>query len=80
MKGIESLGYRVHDGAMPSATRRKIPGQPPATFCCLVFTLPLMLHMFNKWIHLLADEPLDTTGTVFYRFTLWAWFLWPQCC
>lgn len=54
MKGIESLGYRVHDEAMPSATRRKkFPANHLQRFLlCLVFTLPLMLHMFNKWIHL----------------------------
>lgn len=53
-QGIESLGYTVK--ADPSST-----AQPPKKFLrnhkqrflfCLIFTLPLMLHMFDRWVHI----------------------------
>ncbi|MFT3825638.1 MAG: cation-translocating P-type ATPase [Chitinophagaceae bacterium] len=54
IKGIESLGYNVHDESMPATTRRKkFPANHLQRFLfCLVFTLPLLLHMFDRWLHI----------------------------
>ncbi|MGZ5134551.1 MAG: heavy metal translocating P-type ATPase, partial [Flavitalea sp.] len=51
-KGIESLGYSVKADS-PSGTQpnKKIFKNHWQRFLfCLVFTLPLMLHMFERWI------------------------------
>jgi Cu+-exporting ATPase len=52
-KGIESLGYTVKADSLSAQPRKKIFRNHKHRFLfCLVFTLPLMLHMFNKWIHI----------------------------
>ena len=53
-RGIESLGYTVKSDSLPAAKpRRKLFNNHKQRFLfCLVFTLPLMLHMFDKWIHI----------------------------
>ena len=53
-KGIESLGYSVKADALSTVqTRKKIFKNHKQRFLfCLVFTLPLMLHMFESWIHI----------------------------
>jgi len=54
IKGIEGLGYQVTEGS-------QVPGEPKKGFLnsqtqkllfCLPFTLILMLHMFESWIHI----------------------------
>ncbi|HSZ85398.1 MAG TPA: cation transporter, partial [Puia sp.] len=52
IKGIESLGYNVRAGDNVTANKRKFLSNHLHRFIfCLVFTLPLILHMFDKWIH-----------------------------
>src|SRR5580704_9689303 len=52
IKGIESLGYNVQTGDKVVVNKRKFLSNHFQRFLfCLVFTLPLMLHMFDKWIH-----------------------------
>nr|MBA4167092.1 cation-translocating P-type ATPase [Chitinophagaceae bacterium] len=52
IKGIEDLGYTVNTGAGPvNKPAGKIFGSHFQRFVfCAVFTLPLMLHMFQKWM------------------------------
>jgi P-type Cu+ transporter len=52
IKGIESLGYNVQTGDNTTVNKRKFLSNHLQRFIfCLVFTLPLMLHMLDKWIH-----------------------------
>ncbi len=53
IKGIESLGYEVHTGNNDLTVKRKrfLKNHFERFLFCLVFTLPLMLHMLDKWIH-----------------------------
>jgi P-type Cu+ transporter len=52
IKGIESLGYHVQTSDNIAVNKRKFLSNHLQRFLfCLVFTLPLMLHMFDKWIH-----------------------------
>jgi P-type Cu+ transporter len=54
IKGIESLGYSVHNEGEPGTEKRKklFTSHKQRFLFCLLFTLPLMLHMFDRWIHL----------------------------
>ena len=54
IKGIESLGYTVQNEEGKAPTRRKkiFADHKQRFLFCLVFTIPLMLHMFDKWFHL----------------------------
>ncbi|OQP51165.1 ATPase P [Niastella yeongjuensis] len=54
IKGIESLGYTVQNETLPGSQKRKrlFTSHKQRFLFCLIFTLPLMLHMFNKWLHL----------------------------
>ena len=51
VKGIESLGYTVHDEQEPAAPSRKkfLSNHKQRFLFCLLFTAPLMLHMFERW-------------------------------
>jgi Cu+-exporting ATPase len=54
-KGIESLGYRVAE--KNGVSTRKVIKEPMNKYLryvliCAPFTLILMLHMFEKWIHI----------------------------
>ena len=53
VKGIESLGYSVQtNGTTTGHKPKRIFSNHKQRFLfCLVFTLPLMLHMFDKWVH-----------------------------
>jgi P-type Cu+ transporter len=53
-KGIESLGYSVKEDAIPTDKKKKklFKNHGQRFLFCLVFTLPLMLHMFDRWIHI----------------------------
>jgi Cu+-exporting ATPase len=52
IKGIESLGYNVQTSENIAVNKRKFLSNHLQRFLfCLVFALPLMLHMFDKWIH-----------------------------
>jgi len=52
IKGIESLGYSVQSEEVQAEGRRKkfLSNHKQRFLFCLIFTLPLMLHMFNKWM------------------------------
>src|SRR5271154_884181 len=52
-KGIESLGYHVHsdDAGITVKHKRFLQTHFQKFLFCLIFSLPLMLHMFDKWIH-----------------------------
>jgi Cu+-exporting ATPase len=54
IKGIEALGYTVQTGepALQPKRRRWFTTHKQRFLFCLVFTLPLMLHMFDRWIHI----------------------------
>lgn len=62
-KGIEELGYTViredkdahghgHDHGHPVGLKRFFKNHLQRFLFCLVFTLPLMLHMLEGWIHI----------------------------
>jgi Cu+-exporting ATPase len=53
-KGLESLGYTVHDeaGTLPPAKKRFLSNHKQRFLFCLLFTAPLMLHMLDKWVHI----------------------------
>ncbi len=53
IKGIESLGYHVHseDNTTTVKHKRFLRTHLQKFIFCLVFTLPLMLHMLDQWIH-----------------------------
>jgi Cu+-exporting ATPase len=53
-KGIESLGYSVTTGKadQPTARRRWFSNHKQRFLFCLVFTIPLMLHMVHNWVHI----------------------------
>src|ERR1044072_794617 len=54
LKGIESLGYSVHGENLPGPQKSKklFRNHKQRFLFCLIFTLPLMLHMFDWWIHI----------------------------
>jgi Cu+-exporting ATPase len=53
-KGIESLGYTVHDeeGAITPSKKKFLSNHKQRFLFCLLFTAPLMLHMLDKWVHI----------------------------
>src|SRR5687768_16880237 len=53
MKGIEELGYKVSAVDMPKLTRKKtlFKNHLQRFWFCFLFTAPLMLHMFDRWLH-----------------------------
>ena len=53
IKGIGSLGYQVVQtgGEAPAHDKRIFKNNKQRLLFCLVFTIPLMLHMFDRWIH-----------------------------
>jgi P-type Cu+ transporter len=53
IKGIESLGYTVQNDELPGTQKRRrlFTSHKQRFLFCLIFTLPLMLHMLEKWIH-----------------------------
>ena len=53
-KGIESLGYTVDpgDATMAPSPKRLFKNHQQRFLFCLIFTIPLMLHMFDRWIHI----------------------------
>ncbi|HTE26764.1 heavy metal translocating P-type ATPase [Flavitalea sp.] len=54
IKGIGSLGYQVvqTEGEAPVADKRIFKNHRQRLLFCLIFTVPLMLHMFDRWIHI----------------------------
>jgi len=54
IKGIGALGYEVvqSDGEKLPAKKKLFKTQQQRLLFCLVFTLPLMMHMLNRWIHI----------------------------
>ena len=54
IKGIEGLGYQVTEGSQVTAAPKKglLHSQTQKLLFCLPFTLVLMLHMFESWIHI----------------------------
>lgn len=53
-RGIEGLGYTVIDEKPAGKTPRKklFKSHLQRFLFCLVFTLPLLLHMFDRWVHI----------------------------
>jgi len=53
-RGIEGLGYSVKADSLTGVQPRKkiFKNHKQRFLFCLVFTLPLMLHMFDRWIHI----------------------------
>jgi Cu+-exporting ATPase len=53
-KGVESLGYTVHDEEAPASPgqKRLFKNHKQRFLFCLLFTAPLMLHMLDKWVHI----------------------------
>ncbi|HLK30141.1 MAG TPA: cation-translocating P-type ATPase [Puia sp.] len=53
IKGIESLGYHVHSEDNNATVKRKrfLRTHFQKFIFCLIFTLPLMFHMLDKWVH-----------------------------
>jgi Cu+-exporting ATPase len=52
-KGIESLGYTVKAGdSMVQPAKKIFTNHKQRFLFCLIFTLPLMFHMFDRWIHI----------------------------
>src|SRR5215467_499464 len=53
-KGIENLGYKVADesNARDVNAKKSISKYLRYLLICVPFTLILMLHMFDKWIHI----------------------------
>jgi Cu+-exporting ATPase len=54
IKGIEDLGYKVNTlTAQSSQAKKRIFRNHLQRFLfCAVFTLPLMLHMLDRWVHI----------------------------
>ena len=54
VKGIEGLGYQVDKGEDIQQPKRKnfLSTQNGKLLFCLPFTLILMLHMFERWLHI----------------------------
>jgi Cu+-exporting ATPase len=54
IKGIGSLGYQVvqTEGEVPVTTRKLFSNHRQRLIFCLVFTVPLMFHMLDRWIHI----------------------------
>ena len=54
-EGIEELGYSVHhdeDDHGAGRKRKWLSNHKQRFLFCLIFTLPLMLHMFDNWVHI----------------------------
>lgn len=76
-KGIEQLGYHVQNGAAGATPgpRKLFKNHLQRFWFCLVFTLPLMLHMIpgihihwlmNPWVQLALTLPVYITGMDFF--------------
>lgn len=76
-KGIEQLGYHVQNGATGATPgpRKLFKNHLQRFWFCLVFTLPLMLHMIpgihihwlmNPWVQLALALPVYITGMDFF--------------
>lgn len=76
-KGIENLGYTVHSGDASTPPPKKLFKNHKQRFLfCLIFTLPLMLHMFdgvihihwlmNPWIQMALTIPVMIVGMDFF--------------
>ena len=54
IKGIEGLGYQVHQDNSVTETKSSgfLKTQTQKLLFCLPFTLVLMLHMFESWLHI----------------------------
>ncbi|MGN6419923.1 MAG: heavy metal translocating P-type ATPase [Pseudobacter sp.] len=54
LKGIESLGYSVDAGDASIQTKKKkfLRNHKERFLFCIIFTLPLLMHMFDRWVHI----------------------------
>lgn len=54
LKGIESLGYSVDAGDASIQTKKKkfLKNHKQRFLFCIIFTLPLLMHMFDRWVHI----------------------------
>ena len=76
-KGIDKLGYHVVNGANPQGSKKKVSflsNHLQRFLFCLVFTLPLVLHMLglhimwlmNPYVQLALTIPVFLTGISFF--------------
>jgi P-type Cu+ transporter len=74
IKGIEGLGYRVLTGDEKAVSQKAVlPVNLQRFLFCLVFTIPLMLHMFvhihilmNPWVQLALCMPVYIMGMWYF--------------
>ena len=54
VKGIESLGYHVQTGesATTDKNKRLLKNHLQRFIFCLIFTIPLLFHMLDRWVHI----------------------------
>lgn len=54
LKGIEGLGYSVDagDASLPAKKKKFLRNHKERFLFCIIFTLPLLMHMFDRWIHI----------------------------
>lgn len=54
LKGIEGLGYAVDAGDASLNIKKKkfLKNHKERFLFCIIFTLPLLLHMFDRWVHI----------------------------
>ncbi len=81
VSGIEDLGYSVASlGTATTVKKAPLLGNHKKRFLfCLIFTLPLMLHMLpwhihwlmNPWVQLLLCLPVFITGMLFFGRSAW---------
>jgi len=82
ISGIESLGYGVHTSQEQQVLKKKFLSNHFQRFLfCLLFTLPLLIHMFDRWIHihwlmnpwiqLLICLPVYIVGMNFFGKSAW---------
>ncbi len=75
ISGIEGLGYTVVTGtSKPAAKKSFLINHKQRFLFCLIFTLPLLIHMFNLHVHVLMDPwvqlalclPVFITGMIYF--------------
>lgn len=80
LKGISGLGYKVRgeDGAAPK--KKWLDNNQERAFFCLVFTLPLMVHMLpgihihwlmNPYVQLALTTPVFIVGMSYFGKSAW---------
>lgn len=81
MHGIQSLGYSVSTNNKETRKKRFLANHLQRFPFCMVFTFPLLLHMFERWLHihwlmnpwvqLLLCIPVYIVGMDFFGKSAW---------